>query len=86
MLPPSPIEETALALLSAVLLAVLLLWMTGCAHVDRAQSLDGLTTAIALENGFTTHEMTTPRIEVFISLCYNILCPIRTFHLPENAL
>ena len=53
MLPPSRIEETALALLSAVLVAVLVLWMTGCAHVDRAQGLDGVTTIIALENGFT---------------------------------
>lgn len=53
MLPPSRVEETALALLSAVLVAVLVLWMTGCAHVDRAQGLDGLTTAIAIENGFS---------------------------------
>lgn len=52
-MPPSRIEETALALLSAVLLAVVLLWMTGCAHVDRAQWLDGLTTIIALERGFS---------------------------------
>lgn len=53
MLPPSRIEETALALLSAVLVAVLVLWITSCAHVDRAQGLDGVTTIIALENGFT---------------------------------
>lgn len=53
MMPPTPIEETVLALLSAVLLAILLLWMTGCAHVDRAQALDGATTIIALEQGFS---------------------------------
>jgi len=53
MLPPSRVEDVALALLSAVLVAVLVLWMTGCAHVDRAQGLDGVTTIIALENGFS---------------------------------
>lgn len=53
MMPPSRTEETVLVLLSAVLVAVLVLWMTGCAHVDRAQGLDGLTTIVALENGFT---------------------------------
>lgn len=52
-MPPTPIEETLLAILSAVLLVILVLWMTGCAHVDRAQGLDGVTTIIALENGFT---------------------------------
>lgn len=53
MLPPARIEDTALAILSTVLVAVLVLWMTGCAHVDRAQGLDGVTTIIALENGFS---------------------------------
>ena len=52
-MPPTPIEETLLALLSAVLLVIFILWMTGCAHVDRAQSADGLTTIVALKNGFT---------------------------------
>lgn len=50
---PSPIEETARLLASAVVLAVLLLWMTGCASADRAQAADGLTTILALERGFS---------------------------------
>lgn len=52
-MPPTPIEETLLALLSAVLLVILVLWMTGCASVDRGQAADGLTTIIALEQGFS---------------------------------
>lgn len=53
MRPPSLIEEVALTIFLAVALSVLLLWMTGCAHVDRAQSADGLTTIVALEQGFS---------------------------------
>ena len=52
-MPPTPIEETLLELLSAVLLVILVLWMTGCASADRGQAADGLTTIIALEQGFS---------------------------------
>jgi len=39
-------------MIRSALVAVLLTWLLGCAHADRAQIADGATTWVALSNGF----------------------------------